>query len=84
MCAALPFDILLLDQPKIRFIYQGRSLQSMAEPLAADVLMSQPMQFVVNQRRQSGERFFLATPPLPQQFSYFMLRSRHDFTWVSG
>ena len=46
--------------------------------------MSQAMQFVVDQRRQLVERFFVTASPLPQQFSYFMLRSRHDFTRVSG
>ncbi len=60
----------------------ARSRETLTSP--SNSTLCQAMQFVVNQRRQLVERFFVTASPLPQQFSYFMLRSCHDFTWVSG
>ena len=65
--AILPIDFLLTGQTKIRLVHKSGSLQSVAIALALNVAMRNPPQFVIDQRRQSIERSFIALAPFEEQ-----------------
>src|SRR5204862_1248601 len=64
---AFPIRKVLRDQPYVCFMYQRGGLQRRSRSLVSEVVVRQPAQFLVNQRRQQIQRFFAPTPPIDQK-----------------
>ena len=77
MYAILETDLTLINKAKVSFMDQRRSLQHMARLLPPHVLMRQPVQFVINQRRQLLQRTTVPVTPLPQQQSHIVRSGCH-------
>lgn len=60
----LKFPCTLFHESKISFVDQSGALQSVIGPLLLDVVVRQASQFVVNERQQFPQGFFIAIPPL--------------------
>jgi hypothetical protein len=65
--AILPINFLLTGQTKIGLVHESGSLQRVAIALTLNVAMRNAPQFVIDQRRQSIERSFVALAPFEEQ-----------------
>ena len=63
MGAILPLHALVIDQPHVGFVDQRRRLQAVAGALAPHVVVRQATEFVVDDRRQEGERTLISVAP---------------------
>ena len=63
MGAVLPVHALVVDQPQVGFVDQGRRLQAVAGALAPHVVVRQTTEFVVDDRHQEGERKLIPVAP---------------------
>jgi hypothetical protein len=57
---------LLFHQSKIGLMNESRGLQRVVRTLFAKVVVRQSAEFLVNQRYQQAQRFFLTGPPFGQ------------------
>jgi len=62
-----PLDLLLIYQPQICLVNQGRGLQGMAGPLTPQVMVCQAVQFVIDHWNQSFQRLLVARVPARKQ-----------------
>ena len=69
MCAILPDDAPLPDEPQVRFVDERGRLKSVVRPLAAEIGSRAPPQFLVNQGYQLVARVEVALAPRSQQVS---------------
>jgi hypothetical protein len=67
MRAALPFHIVLSNEPDVRFIDQRGRLQRMTPALATHVGRSEFMQFSIDNSKQVGAGLLVACAQLAQQ-----------------
>ena len=67
MRAILPVQISLVNQAHVGFVDQRRGLQRVVRPLQSHVPVSQPVQFLMDERRQSVERRFVSVAPIHEQ-----------------
>ena len=65
--AALPGDVLLLDEAEVGFVDEGGGLDGVAGALAAHVVAREPPQLVVDQRHQAFERRLVTVAPVDEQ-----------------
>src|SRR5262249_31727359 len=75
--AVLPFDVLLLDQAEIGFVDERGGLQRVTGTLPLEVALSQPAQFVIDQRDELVKGRPISLAPIAEQLSYFLWRGRH-------
>ena len=73
MGAVLPVHALVIDQPQVGFVDQGRGLQAVAGALAPHVVVRQTTEFVVDDRHQEGERKLIPVAPRSEK--------RADVAW---
>src|SRR5688572_13086606 len=73
MGAVLPVNALVIDQPQVGFVDQGRGLQAVAGALAPHVVVRQTTEFVVDDRHQEGERTLISVAPRSEK--------RADVAW---
>ena len=59
----LPIDPLHPDQPEVGLVYQRGRLNAMAGPLAAHAPARNPLQLLMHEGGESGERPFVTLPP---------------------
>jgi hypothetical protein len=69
MCTVFKVRRLLLHQAKIGFVYEGCGLQRVVGTFSAKVVMREAAEFVVDQRNQAAQGFFITGPPLGQQLA---------------
>ena len=67
MGPVLPFLRFLADQPQIRFVDQGRTLQSVIRAFAPETAASDTAQLLIDQRDQRIPRTLIAAAPLGEE-----------------
>jgi len=65
----LPFDV-RIDQPEIRFVYQGRRAERMIRALGSHAFRREPVQLIVYHRYQLIESTLVTRVPLPEKTRY--------------
>jgi hypothetical protein len=65
--AILPVDLLDIQQAQVRLVHQGRGLKGVAGPFSTQTPPGHPLQFLMHQRREPGERRRIALPPGEQE-----------------
>ena len=68
MAAILPFD-LDVDEPRIGFVHQCRSLERVIGALSAENSRGDTMQLVIDERGEFVEAALIPVDPAAQQFS---------------
>ena len=63
----LPLDVLPVDKPDVRLVHQRRGLEHVSGPFARHVVRRQPMQVLVDGRRQAIEGRLIAIAPSDEQ-----------------
>ena len=69
VCAILPMHVSLIDKPQVCLVNQSRSLHRvplLIAPFTLHVLVGQPVQFFINQRRQTVERCLVPIAPIQE------------------
>src|SRR6266508_1297673 len=64
---ALPDRLRVIDQPKVGFVENGGGLQGVAGALTAHVMVGEPVQFGLHQRKQLLQRSSVSAAPLTEQ-----------------
>jgi hypothetical protein len=64
MGAIMPGDALRIDQAQIRFVDEGRCLETVSRPLARHAPSRNLVQLTLDERNQSAEGALVALPPL--------------------
>ena len=77
----LPLDSTRVSQPEIGLVHELGCLQGMPRALACHVDACQPMEFVVNERREAGQSVLIAAAPGEQQLGDIARRSRRHEEW---
>ena len=77
----LPPDSTRVRQPEIGLVHERCGLQGMPRALTCHVDACQPMEFVVDERRQAGERVLIAAVPGEQQLGDIARRSGFHEEW---
>ncbi len=67
VCAVLPGNIALVDQLKIGFVNQRRSIERVAGSLPPQLMLRQAPQLLVNQRQEMIDRLAIAAGDATQQ-----------------
>ncbi len=65
--AVLPVHALVIDQPQVGFVDQGRGLQAVAGLLALQVVVRQTVELVVHNRGYPSESALVAVGPRTEQ-----------------
>ena len=63
----LPVHLPGIDEPQVGFVDQRRGRQAVIRPLPPQASPCDPLQFLLDQRRQARERLLVSSPPLQQQ-----------------
>src|SRR6476469_1493056 len=71
---ALPDRLGVIDQPQVGFIENRGRLQRVAGPLPAHVMVSEPVQLRMHQRKQLLQRSVVSVAPLAEQFGHRLSR----------
>jgi len=59
---------------QVRFVENGGRLQRVAGPLPAHVMVGEPMQFGMHQRKQLRQRFLVSVAPRAEQLRHRLSR----------
>ena len=70
MGAVLPLHAVVVHQPQVGFVDQGRGLQAVAGALARHVAVRQAVKLLIDDRRQPFERIPVSLAPGAQQQAY--------------
>src|SRR5713101_5373706 len=71
---ALPDRLRIINQPQVGFVENGGGLQSVAGALPAHVVVSEPVQFRLHQRKQLLQRSLVSAAPLAEQLGDLLPR----------
>lgn len=78
LVAILPCDPVLLDQPQIRFVDQGRRLERVAGTLAPQVHRRATLKVAVDERQEPIARIEVPPAPCLQQRAQIRVCVTHD------
>ena len=81
MRPVLPLDSARVSQPEIGLVHERSGLQGMPRALTCHVAACQPMEFVVNERREAGQSVLIAAVPGEQQLGDITRRSGLHEEW---
>src|SRR5260370_11904676 len=71
---ALPERLRIIDQPQVGFVENDGGLQGVAGAFPAHVMVGEPVQFGLHQRKQLLERSFVSAAPVAEQLGNLLSR----------
>src|SRR5262245_46424513 len=80
----LPMRIPLVDELKVGLVDEGGSLQGVIGPLTTPIAAGQPMQLVIDDRRQFGQGLLVALAPSQEQLSHMWRTSSCSVFFCGG